>query len=237
MKIIGIVSNEMTVDEGIFLGSKRTYINTDYIDMVLKAGAAPIMIPLATEEAVLKQIINNVDGIIITGGSDINPLRYNEGPLPLLGEVNDSRDEADIKILEMALKERKGILGICRGCQIINVYFGGTLFQDISYCNNKNIFKHIQSNFRGNPSHGISIDENSFLYKVLGSRALVNSFHHQSIKDIGNNLRVTAVADDGVVEGIEGLTDELVIGVQWHPEMMKEIESMILLLKMFIEKL
>ena len=237
MKKVGIVSNESIVKEGVFLGAKRAYLNTDYIDMVLKAGAVPIVIPLTTEERIIKEIINIVDGVIITGGEDINPLKYNEGPLSLLGEVNDTRDASDMKVLDIAIRERKGVLGICRGCQIINVFFGGTLFQDINYSSSNNLFNHFQKNARINPSHGINIEKNSFLYKVFGERELVNSFHHQSIKSIGINLKVTAISDDGIIEGIEGDFEKLVIGVQWHPEMMKENKSMIALFEMFVNHL
>lgn len=237
MKIVGIVSNETIIRDGIFVGAKRTYLNTDYIDMVLKAGGIPIALPLITEEDILKEIISKIDGIIITGGDDINPLIYNEGPLPLLGEVSDSRDESDMKILDLAIKQGKGVLGICRGCQIINVYYGGNLYQDISYIRSNNIYKHFQKNSRWKPSHGIKILKDSFLYEALGENGAVNSFHHQSIKELGKTLKVTAISDDGIIEGIESETEKLLIGIQWHPEMMKESQCMIDLFKMFISNL
>lgn len=236
MKIIGIVPNENLIKTDLLLGASRTYINSYYIELLLKANAIPIIIPLTTDIDILNEIIDKIDGVIISGGGDINPLLYGESQLPLLRDVSDKRDSVDLKVIEIAKANNKGILGICRGCQILNIAFGGTLYQDISY--KKGIYyNHFQKNNQSEPSHEIILKEGSFLHNVLGDSTLVNSLHHQSIKDIGKNLTITARSKDGIIEGIECDSYPFILGVQWHPEMMNSNKDMITLISKFIEKL
>ena len=236
MKIIGIVPNENLIKDDLLLGASRTYINSYYIELLLKASAIPIILPLTTDIDILNAIIEKIDGVIISGGGDINPLLYGESQLPLLRDISDKRDSVDLKVIEIAKANNKGILGICRGCQILNIAFGGTLYQDISYKEGI-CYNHFQKNSQSEPSHEITLKEGSFLHHVFGNSTLVNSLHHQSIKDIGKNLTITARSKDGVIEGIEYDGSPFILGVQWHPEMMNHNKNMVTLISKFIENL
>lgn len=236
MKIIGIVPNENLIKDDLLLGSSRTYINSYYIELLLMADIIPIILPFTTDINILNEIIEKIDGVIISGGGDINPLIYGESQLPLLRDISDKRDFVDLKVIEIAKANNKGILGICRGCQILNVAFGGTLYQDISY-KEGTCYNHFQKNIHSEPSHEIILKNGSFLYHVFGNSTLVNSLHHQSIKDIGKNLTITAMSKDGIIEGIEYDGFPFILGVQWHPEMMNHNKNMVTLMSKFIEKL
>lgn len=236
MKIIGIIPNESLTKDDLLLGSSRTYINNYYIELLLKAGVIPIILPLTTDTDILSEVIEKIDGVIISGGGDINPLMYGESQLPLLREVSDKRDFVDFEVIKIAIAKNKGILGICRGCQILNIFFGGTLYQDISY-KKGSCYNHFQKNNQSEPSHKIILTEGSFLHNVFGNSTLINSLHHQSIKDLGTDLTITALSTDGVIEGIEYNGSPFILGVQWHPEMMNHNKNMITLISEFVKKL
>jgi len=190
-----------------------------YIQAVLKAGGMPVIIPVIEDGAVLRQIISELDGLMMIGGADINPLWYNEEPLQQLQAVDPVRDVYELKLLKLASDRNIPILGICRGEQLINIAFGGTLYQDIpSQLPNKPV-KHLQDMPREYGAHTIEILPETQLATILGNSSLaVNSFHHQSVKDIAPGFRVTAYSRDSVIEAIEAWPDRPILGVQWHPE-------------------
>mgnify|MGYP002932243612 FL=1 len=160
--------------------------------------------------------VNILDGLIVTGGIDVNPMIYNENPEPLQGNSSLDRDYYEMRVLKYANEKQIPIFGICRGIQMLNVYFKGSLYQDLSYCK-RNVIKHAQQEKRENPSHKIHIEKDSFLYPSLSDEAYVNSFHHQAIKDLAPNFKVVAKAPDGIIEAIEH--ESLPIyAVQFHPE-------------------
>ena len=150
--------------------------------------------------------------------------------------VNYKRDVFERELIQAAVKVRKPVLGICKGAQIINVALGGNLYQDIeTQCENSYI-KHSQEAPGGYPTHSITLAKDSFLHAVLGLNTLVNSRHHQAIRDVAPTLRATATSLDGIVEGIEN-SDASVVGVQWHPEnMWREHEDMYALFEAFVSK-
>ena len=135
-----------------------------------------------------------------------------------MGDITPERDTFELAILEEFLKTKKPILGICRGLQLMNVFYGGTLYQDIKYVDTN--IQHKQKWLADLPTHNINILENNILFEIFGKKARTNSFHHQMIKDLGRELTSIATANDGVIEAIQNKNYPFFYGVQWHPEMM-----------------
>ena len=211
----------------------RNGISHDYITSVINAGATPVIIPLSDTKDVIEQAVSLCDGVILTGGVDINPNLYQEDIHVACGETNDLRDTFEMYVLEACEKQNKPVLGICRGIQMINVYYGGTLYQDLP-SEYPDRIKHAQNGSRGNGCHTIHIEDHSFLSEILGNKAYVNSYHHQAVKDLAEGFRVVARTNDGVVEAIED-TKRHIYGVQFHPEVMSSThEDMLAIFKSFI---
>ncbi len=193
-------------------------INMDYIRAVINAGGLPILVPVTLDFGMLDDYLRLVDGLIFTGGCDINPKRYGEVDEGLCESSCDERDQMELYLLKNAIKSNKPILGICRGLQLINVHFGGTLYQDLMTQYHTEI-DHInieaESDFL---AHTVKFDPSSRLKDWYGeSKIHVNSRHHQAIKRLGEGLIVMARSKDGIVEAIEHKVHN-VVGVQWHPE-------------------
>lgn len=193
-----------------------------YYHAVLKAGGAPLLIPAITDVTTLRHIVALLDGLILTGGKDVNPLWYQEDPHQALGEVDPLRDAYELTLLKLASDRNVPILGICRGEQLINVAFGGTLYQDIpSQRAGKPAIKHVQKMPGQYISHTVTVTPQSQLAAIIGAgKQGVNSFHHQAVKDIAPGFRAVAYAPDSIVEAIEAWPERPVLGVQWHPEVL-----------------
>ena len=189
-----------------------------YVNSVVKAGGAPVLIPVITDEEALTEIIDSLDGLILSGGGDINPLFLHEEPIPQLQDVDSVRDQYDLLILRLATDRQLPVMGICRGHQLINVFCGGTIYQDIN-SQKPGVLKHSQSMPRTQASHSVKITDGTKLSKILdGAETLqVNSFHHQAVKDVAPEFVSSAVAPDGINEGIEH-PERDIFSVQWHPE-------------------
>lgn len=188
-----------------------------YVESVRKGGGIPFILPLSTDTLMIDDLLNNIDGLIMSGGEDIDPLIYGEEPHIMLGKVTHQRDTFDLQLIKRAIKKKIPILGICRGEQALNVAMGGTLYQDIP-SQIENAIEHSQKEARNYASHPIQIEENTILSSLLKCKtAMVNSFHHQSIKELAPGLIVCAISPDGIIEGVES-EDGLSIGVQFHPE-------------------
>ena len=189
-----------------------------YINAVIKAGGTPVVIPVTDNVGVISHILNEVDGLVLVGGEDVNPSFYKEQPAAELEKVDSIRDVYDLTLIKLATDRKLPILGICRGEQIINVAFGGTLYQDLPTQNSSTV-QHRQTLPREVGTHNVSVVSGSELARILGpGNFMVNTFHHQAIKDLAPGFTVTAQADDGVVEGIESLKKLNILAVQWHPE-------------------
>lgn len=234
--IIGI-SGSLIIDEGgMFPGYERAYVNNDYVQSVVRAGGVPYIIPIVYEDDVIKEQINNIDALILSGGHDVNPLLWGEEPNRKLGGILPKRDTYDTSLLQEAMKMEKPILGICRGEHILNVANGGSLYQDLSLIEGSYI-KHNQEHLSNVPTHSVDIVKGTKLYDILGDNILANSFHHLGIRGIAKGFKVCAVAKDGVVEAIEKEGEQFVIGIQWHPEMMtKDHPVMLKIFKKLVEE-
>ena len=197
------------------------YLRRFYSEAVIAAGGDPLLIPLHADEEYLQSLAARCDGLLFSGSnSDIDPKHYNEEPLPGLGKVVEERDATDLLLLRIAEEKNIPVLGICFGPQSLAVSRSGSLIQDLS-SQVENVLKHDQGEPYSRPSHSITIEVNSLLAHLAGGiTARVNSSHHQAIKDPGENLRITATTQDGVIECVEDTrNDRFVLGVQWHPEL------------------
>ena len=194
--------------------SSKVAVNANYADAVARAGHLPIVITRFGSDAQFDALVAKLDVLVMTGGEDIAPEKYNESESPKLGKVNVKRDDFDFRLLAAARRRNLPVIGICRGCQLLNVAFGGTLYQDLP---SEFPVKDVQHR---NTHHKITIESASRIAKIVGKKeVLVNSYHHQSVKDLAPGFRIVAKSPEGVVEAIECDTYPA-IGVQFHPEKM-----------------
>lgn len=194
-------------------------VSGTYIQAILKAGGAPVIIPAITDGATLRDLTAQLDGLVLTGGADLNPLWYGEEPIQALQAVDPVRDLYELKLLKLAADRNIPVLGICRGEQLMNVAFGGTLYQDIPSQHPGHPVKHVQNMPGESVSHNLSIAPGSQLAAITGQSGLmVNSLHHQAVKTLAPGFRAVAFAADSVIEAIEAWPDRPMLGVQWHPE-------------------
>ena len=189
-----------------------------YYQSVLKAGGIPFIIPPFYETDRLGELLDRLDGIIFSGGGDINPLLLGEEPIKELHSITPERDLQELLLARLAYDRQIPMLGICKGIQIINAALGGTNYQDIHTQMEGMRIKHSQDQDRRYPSHQVSITDGSILAKLLGTELAVNSFHHQACKTAAPCLTVTAMSTDGVIEAVESNEFKSILGVQWHPE-------------------
>lgn len=217
--IIGISGSLMYDQGGMFPGYERAYVNNDYIEAVLRAGGIPLIIPVTDSEDAIQAQVNLVDGFIFSGGYDVDPELYGEEPSQKLGDICPKRDQFDAALIRAAVASGKPVLGICRGMQMLNVVFGGSLYQDLSFIEGCTI-KHVQGQLPSTPTHMVDLEPGSLLHDILGDAVRANSFHHLAVKKVASGFRVTALSRDSVIEGIEMTGKAFVVGTQWHPEMM-----------------
>ncbi|SHG39170.1 putative glutamine amidotransferase [Thermosyntropha lipolytica DSM 11003] len=209
--IIGITGNFLE-DENLI--GVRKY----YLDAVFNAGGLGIILPPVADEVVVNNYINICHGFIFSGGGDLNPFYWGEEALPAVRRINPLRDRFEMMLAVRLLGGNKPVLGICRGCQVLNVAAGGSLIQDISTS-----LSHEQNAPCYYPFHDIFIEKGSILHRILGAEKIrVNSFHHQAVDKPGANIKITARAADGIAEALESQDHPFVIGVQWHPECMED---------------
>ncbi len=199
---------------------KREFLRMfpDYFDGIEEAGGIPIMLPLSDDEESIRKCVDICDGFLFTGGPDISPDYYGEVPINQSVVVLPSRDRLEMAMLEEAEKSGKPILGICRGIQVINVFHGGNLYQDLP-TQHPSETCHAQKPPFDEPAHKVTLTAGSPLQKLLGKKELaVTSRHHQAIRELGNGLTVMAVSEDGLVEAVCLPEYGFLWAVQWHPE-------------------
>ncbi len=210
--IIGI-----TTFESVEKGYHR--VSSNYANSVFAAGGIPINIPIIYDEKDYDNYLDILDGIIFTGGLDVSPLTYDENPLKEINLISSIRDKYEMGLFKKAYERKLPILGICRGSQIANIILGGNLYQDI----NVQVPGSLGHRPKGLPNdefyHSINIEKDTKLYNIFKEEKIfVNSLHHQSIKELGKNLRISARSEDGIIEAIEATDDRFFIGLQFHPE-------------------
>lgn len=199
-----------------------------YYEQVIRAGATPLLIPPTTDRNVIVGVLDHIDGLLLTGGADVNPLWVGEEPSPHLHSINARRDLSELLLTSLAANRQIPILGICRGIQVLAMALNGTVQQDIyedylptgpAGSLGPSTIKHSQDAVQAEPTHTVRIERDSILFSLYHKeRMAVNSFHHQAVKDPGARFRTTAVAPDGVIEAIESTEFKSIMGVQWHPE-------------------
>lgn len=213
-------------------------LNDAYYRALEGAGAVPVLIPAYSDSENILELVGLLDGVLFSGGVDLDPHSYGEEPIKGLGQITPNRDEIEIKLCQQFFKLKKPIFGICRGIQLINVALGGSLYQDI-YSQRQNVLKHSQDAPSYHPTHKIHLIENTFIHSVFQkSEILVNSFHHQAIKNLAPVLKATAHSEDNVIEAVENTDmDSFVLGVQWHPErMFQKYREQARLFEAFVER-
>jgi putative glutamine amidotransferase len=192
-----------------------------YLRAIEAAGGIPLLIHLTNDAEVLDAHYGRCDALLFAGGEDVEPGRYGAAPHPLLGKTNPAQDEVEIDLARRAAAEGKPILGVCRGMQLVNVALGGTLYQDIA-AEIGGALDHDESTNRRDMSylaHPVALAEDAWLAERLQTAEIVvNTLHHQALRDVAPSLRVVGRAPDGVVEAVEGVGAGFVLGVQCHPE-------------------
>ncbi|MDP8949103.1 MAG: gamma-glutamyl-gamma-aminobutyrate hydrolase family protein [Actinomycetota bacterium] len=198
----------------------------DYVEGVAEAGGVPVVLPPVVGARAAEALLEGIDGLLLSGGSDLDPGYYGEEHVPELGVTLPERDAFEIALLEHALRRQMPIFGICRGMQVLNVALGGTLYQDLpSQMDHMVLLGHRQETPKWQPTHEVEVDGGSKIAEILGTGELkVNSYHHQAIKHLASGLVAVAHASDGVVEAVESddLSKRWMIGVQWHAEAMRD---------------
>lgn len=226
---------------GISCGESKgsAKVGLHYVEAVRRGGGTPVLIPVMTDSLALRDLLLRLDGVILSGGEDVSPARYGEEPHEKLGKVNELRDIYDFLIVAIARDINLPMLGICRGSQLLNVAFGGTLYQDIPSQRPDWDLVH-RARVKGDkPMHKVLLEPNSQLAIMFGATELnTNSSHHQAVKDIAPGFCIVARAADSTPEGFESVEGLPVWGVQFHPEEMlaNGDDSVLTLFKSFVSK-
>lgn len=215
--IIGIAANERPMIEEA--EHWLSYTPKNFVTHIQQAQGIPLLLPMGVVEDAATYI-SKIDKLLLAGGHDVSPVHYGEDPHPLIQGIHPDRDVFELALIKEAVAQNKPIFGICRGMQLLNVAFGGSLYQDLSLIDHPTI-KHVQlPTFFQFPTHGVKIKEDSRLAALLGTTYHVNSFHHQAVKTVADDFNVIATAPDGVVEAIESTAyGAPILGIQWHPEL------------------
>ncbi len=191
----------------------------NYMQMLQKYGAVPLMMPLTDDKNTLEYFIQNCDGFVLTGGQDVSPLLYNEQPTPLCGETCLQRDLMEQYLIDRIIATDKPMLGICRGVQILNAVLGGTLYQDLPVEYGTQV-QHCMTKPYDRVVHYVKILPNTPLSTILSASLIgVNSYHHQAIHTLAPSLQVMGIAEDGLIEAVFMPQKRFIVGVQWHPEL------------------
>ncbi len=199
--------------------------NRAYIHAVESAGGIPVLIPMLYDASLLEPLLDRLDGLLLSGGVDIQPIRYHEEPHPLLDAVDEPLDELEFAVTAWALQRDMPVLGVCRGMQLLNIALGGSLYQDIAaQCPGS--MKHSRRELpRNTLIHNIHIEAGSVMENVLGANEIwINSLHHQAVKEPGKGVRISGRAEDGIAELMEVEGYRFVLGIQGHPEELYTIE-------------
>jgi len=193
--------------------------NQAYVRAIEQAGGAPVLVPLLESSESVAAICERLDGLLLTGGGDLAPALYGEERMPVCGEIEAERDAAEMEITRWALEARTPVLGVCRGMQLLNVVRGGTLYQDIVTQHPGSPRHDVIEHGRTHLAHAIALNPSSRLAAILGTREpVVNSLHHQAVKDAGEGVEIVGWSEDGIAEALELPGVPFALAVQYHPE-------------------
>lgn len=202
-----------------FISSEGLRLPENYSIAISGEKGVPVILAKVEDETLIKKQIENIDGLLLSGGDDIEPAFFGESPHQKIGPIEPGRDLYEMKLIKYAFEAGKPILGICRGAQILNVHLGGTMYQDIYSQHGDRTIKHNQDARKDYLSHKVTVTEGTKLHEIVGTTEIrTNSFHHQANKSPAESLKVSAVTEDGIIEAVESTEHDFVIGVQWHPE-------------------
>jgi putative glutamine amidotransferase len=218
--VIGINSGVAISDEG----GHRYVLGGNYTNAILKAGGIPVILPATQDPEVREEYFRFIDGLMLVGGPDIDPKIYGDSEkMATVTVASPLRLDFDLSIARLALEKDLPVMGICMGCQVLNVAAGGSLYQDIEQQVPAYSVRHHKKIAPYDPFHQIKIAQDSLLFRIIGKETMeVNSSHHQSVKVPGRNFKITAYSEDGVVECIENPGHRFALGIQWHPEVIHE---------------
>ena len=197
-------------------------VRNQYLQSVTRAGGIPVLLPISVDEADIREVFDRLDGLLITGGADIDPKLYGEEKSPACGELAPERDRLEMMLAKLAVAHDLPTLGICRGCQVLNVVYGGTLIQDIPTELGIPMDVHRQPEDYAVVTHGVTVEPGTLLEKIEGAGEIrVNSRHHQAVKALGQGLLLNGRStEDGIVESFCDPSKRFMLAVQWHPEML-----------------
>ena len=220
---IGVMAALREETESIAHNPLGRFVRTDsdYVRGVSEAGAVSVAIPPTLNFRTAEALLDGLDGLLLSGGPDLDPGYYGEEPIPELGTTIPEWDALEMALLRLALKRRMPIFGICRGMQILNVALGGTLYQDMPSQFGANVINHWQMTPKCQFTHDVEVQDDSYLAEITDRQTVeVNSYHHQGIKDLADTLTAAARSADGVIEALETreFSEHWLVGVQWHPE-------------------
>ncbi|MBO5666852.1 MAG: gamma-glutamyl-gamma-aminobutyrate hydrolase family protein [Firmicutes bacterium] len=217
-------------------GQQWNYIAHDYVNAIAEAGGIPVLLPVYGDSTLSREVAERLDGVLISGGSDVDPRRFGARAKKYCGGVCIPRDDMEFALAKFVLEEMSiPLLGICRGEQVLNIALGGTVYQDLEQEGGYEVHS-AEMYPRTAVVHEALLKEGSRIHDIFGCDQVgVNSYHHQGVKDLGEGLIVSATSPDGVVEAIELPGERFVLGVQWHPEMMVESEIQTKIFKAFVE--
>ena len=210
MTLIGIVPS--------WVEERKITINQDYVEAVLRAGGTPVLFPVTSDREQISLLLDQVDGLLLTGGVDVDPARYGELKMPCCGDCSACRDSMEFPLCREALNRRMPVFAICRGMQVLSCVLGGDMYQDVAEQFGTGL-RHPRYDVPADPVHTVDIHPDTLLSSIVGVSVLdVNSRHHQGVRNTGKGLIVSAAAPDGLTEGIELPGYPFALGVQWHPE-------------------
>lgn len=206
------------------VNGKMVYTTNDtYVKAILDAGGLPLLIPACGHEEDYAELAEQLDGLLIPGGYDVNPLLYGEEAIPQTTYARQADDLFEYALIRKMAEWNKPILGICRGIQVINTAFGGTLYQDIPAQRPESGCHRQEGGIRYEPFHHVDLEPDSRMAAIFGTHTLqVNTYHHQALKDVAEGFRVSGRARDGIIEAFEH-EKQYILAVQWHPECMYEV--------------
>lgn len=220
--LVGITCHNKLNEEDWFKGYEINYLGVSETQSIIKAGGVPLMLPQTNNEAIIDAYLENIDGLVVIGGEDVNPAYYHEDVSSLSGPINDVRDEFEALLIKSAVNKKIPLFLICRGLQFFNVLYQGSLWQDLKLIpHNKLNIPHQGWNLSYKNIHRLNVvDKDSYFYNIIKNDYLyVNSLHHQTINKLSPLLKIVAQSDDGVIEVVESnIQDHFIIGFQYHPE-------------------